>query len=145
MVERKGVEPSTYALRTRRSRADRRPAIAEAPWRSAYDALSADANLYRHLDAAQLVKHYLGLKHTYSGKTRVLLYVYWEPTNVKDFDEFKTHRTEVSDFAKRVSGCDTRFVAIPYSTLWTDWERTSTWPGMPAHVARLRARYALSI
>jgi hypothetical protein len=34
---------------------------------------------------------------------------------------------------------------MSYPDLWHEWETTSTWPGMPEHLARLRARYRFPI
>ena len=141
------VKPATFSSQYRRLfyGEGRRPAVAEAPWKAVYDLLLNQPSAYLHLDAAQLVKHYLGLKNTYPTKKRFLLYLYWEPSNAKDFEAFAAHRAEVTDFAERVSGCDTHLVGLPYRTLWTDWERSSPWPGMHAHLARLRARYDVAI
>ena len=45
--------------------------------------LRAEPEQYLFLDAAQLVKHYLGLNHTYPLKRRVLVYLYWEAANAE--------------------------------------------------------------
>ena len=100
---------------------------------------------YTHLDAAQLVKHYLGLKVQYKNRPRTLLYIFWEPENAAHCDEFINHRAELKDFSERVNQCATRFMAISYPALWREWESASTWPGITAHVARLRARYSYSV
>lgn len=122
-----------------------KPAVAEPPWSALYDDLVAAPDSYTRLDAAQLVKHYLGLKHSYPGKKRILMYLFWEPANARDFAEVAAHRDEVTRLAQRVAGCDTRFVALSYRALWADWERTSDWPGMAAHLARLRERYHFKV
>ncbi len=44
--------------------------------------------LYRHLDAAQLIKHYLGLPNTFPGRDVTLLYLFWEPADAADFPGF---------------------------------------------------------
>lgn len=119
--------------------------IAGARWAAVYRALRDDPKTYRYLDAAQLMKHYLGLKHSYPDRRRVLIYVFWEPTNAGALSEYKDHRREIVDFARRVSGLETRFIALSYPDLWREWESHSTWPGMPEHLARLRARYSFAI
>jgi len=117
----------------------------EEPWRAVFEALKSGALRYKHLDAAQLVKHYLGLIHNFGERPRALLYLFWEPDDLSRTPEFAKHRNEAEDFAKRVEDCDTCFTLASYAELWHDWGTTSTWPGMPAHVARLRERYSFSI
>jgi hypothetical protein len=120
-------------------------AIVEKPWSAMFSALRDDPGIYTHLDAAQLVKHYLGLMHSFPERQRVIAYVFWEPTNASGSYEFVAHRKEVADFSSRVSRCDTRFVAMSYRDLRSEWQDNSIWPGMPEHLARLRARYSFAI
>lgn len=125
--------------------------IAEAEWTEMYKrvarmtAYPGDVPPYKLLDAVQLVKHYLGLKVSYPHQRRVLIYLYWEPTNAYAIDAYNRHRDEVQDFTRRVEGCDTQFVSISHAELWREWDTSSPWPGMPEHVARLRARYSFAI
>ena len=125
--------------------------VAEPEWSEMYTRVARMAVYpkedlpYTRLDAAQLVKHYLGLKVSYPQQKRVLVYLYWEPVNAGGIDACKRHRLEVEDFARRVQGCDTTFISMSYPDLWHEWETTSTWPGMPKHLARLRARYRFAI
>jgi hypothetical protein len=125
--------------------------IAEAEWTEMYKrvarmtAYPGEVRPYKFLDAAQLVKHYLGLKVTYPRLRRVLVYLYWEPTNAYAIDACNRHHDELADFTRRVSGCDTQFVALSYADLWREWDTNSHWPGMPEHLARLRARYSFAI
>jgi hypothetical protein len=120
-------------------------AIAEKRWMAVFRALRDDPKTYRYLDAAQLMKHYLGLKHSYPDRRRVLLYVFWEPTNAAEITEFRDHRREVVDFNQRVSGLESSFIALSYPDLWSEWESHSTWSGMAEHISRLRARYSFAI
>jgi len=120
---------------------ERRPAITESPWTRMFNSLRESPDQYKHLNAAQLVKHYLGLIHSYGRKKRVLIYLYWEPQNGDSFDEIRKHRGEIKDFSERVAGCDTQFIALSYPALWQTWEATSQWSGMPDHITRLRNRY----
>ncbi|MCU0946696.1 MAG: hypothetical protein MUF47_00375 [Porphyrobacter sp.] len=50
-------------------------------WRTMRDLLRAEPRRYKHLDAAQLVKHALGLatEGNRSGLSPVLVYLYAEP------------------------------------------------------------------
>jgi hypothetical protein len=100
---------------------------------------------FRHLDAAQLVKHYLGLKVSFPQQPRTLVYLYWEPTNAAELPEFIRHRAEVADFAARVERCDTRFFALSYAALWQEWETNTAWPDLRTHLVQLRDRYAFPI
>ena len=99
---------------------------------------------YTRLDAAQLVKHYLGLKVSYPQQTRVLVYLYWEPTNAGGMDAYKRHRLEVEDFARRVARLrhDVRFDVLPGSLARVgdhfDLARHARAPGPPARPLPLR-------
>jgi len=119
--------------------------IVESPWADVFQALRDDPKTYAHLDAAQLLKHYLGLKHSHPDRERVLLYLFWEPTNAAALPEYVSHRNEVRDFARRVKGCATRFIALSHADLWSHWQDHSHSPDMPEHLTRLRQRYSFSI
>lgn len=151
-VESKFLEPlSTHAARfSSRYRAPfvggtGSKKIAESPWTEAFELLRLEPRRYRYLDAAQLIKHYLGLMHSHGNESRALVYLYWEPLNAEELQPFKEHQSEIHDFAARVSGCDTRFVQMTYSKLWDSWLTSMTWEGAAVHVERLRARYEFSI
>lgn len=121
--------------------------LAEAGGASMYETLRAEPRRYRHLDAAQLVKHYLGMRHSLRLETGklVLLYVYWEPMNAEGVRAFSEHREEVRDFAVRVGSSRIRFVACTHGQLWDHWETNSTWPGAREHVRSLRDRYEVTV
>lgn len=122
-----------------------RPAIAEGPWTRMYGRLCSDPRTYRHVDAAQLVKHYLGLMHSFPTLERTLVYLYWEPSNASELTAYRDLRREVSDFAAAVGGCDTRFLPLSYPTLWKEWQQNRAWVDMSAHLAGLRQRYEFPI
>lgn len=119
--------------------------IAEAPWSEAFKALRDGSLHFRHLDAAQLVKHYLGLIHSHADRARTLLYVYWEPLNAGHIAEFVAHRQEVTAFTFAVSGCETKFAAMSYPELWRDIEALQSWAGAADHLAAVRARYTFAL
>ena len=121
--------------------------LAEPVWEGMYQALLDDPAKYIHLDAAQLVKHYLGIRNTFSDcqAAKALVYMYWEPTNAEDLSEFREHRNEVALFSRAVEKSEIRFVAISYSELWRYWSDGSSWGGMLAHVNALKQRYELNI
>jgi hypothetical protein len=98
----------------------------------------------QYLDAAQLVKHYFGLRnlpHT-KDKEIVLLYLFWEPENWKDFDIFKRHRSEIKDFASYFDKLSVKFIYQSYPELWDEWEQHYK---NTSHVSELRERYYLTI
>jgi len=121
--------------------------LAEPMWRSVYTELKANPRLFRFLDAAQLVKHYLGMRNTLGSvkAEQALLYVYWEPANAGDIEEFCRHRDEVRHLTEAVSGGQIKFVARSYRQLWDEWRDTSSWAGMEAHLSNLEQRYSFSI
>jgi hypothetical protein len=122
-----------------------RAIIAEPPWRAVFEELKSGTLHYKHFDAAQLVKHYLGIRVNFDKRHRTLVYLFWEPANLQEVAEFQTDRKEVMDFAAWVTGCDTRFAFVSYAELWRDWKRHCTLPGLSAHLARLEARYHFPI
>lgn len=114
---------------------------AEAPWARIYQRLRSDPRSYSYLDAAQLVKHYLGLLHSYPTLERTLVYLYWEPGNAAEVGAYRDLRREVNDFAAAVAGCSTRFVALSYPALWLEWQHNRAQVDLSAHIERLRQRY----
>ncbi|MGB5104488.1 MAG: hypothetical protein WBO04_14390 [Steroidobacteraceae bacterium] len=121
------------------------PLIAEGPWGRMYQTLCSDPQTYRYLDAAQLVKHYLGLIHSFATLERTLVYLYWEPSNATELAVYRDLRREVSDFATAVAGCRTRFVAIAYPGLWREWQQNRAQFDLSQHIERLRQRYDFSL
>ena len=99
---------------------------------------------YRWLDAAQLVKHALGLLHCYPGRRSTLLYLYWEPLNAVDYPLFEEHRGDISTFAERITGPQLGFEAMTYNELWASWDDGAPqW--LSTHLRDLRARYAVTV
>jgi len=98
----------------------------------------------QYLDAAQLVRHYLGLRNQpeFKGKKIVLLYLFWEPRNWKEFAEYRTHRKELEVFREKVKGSEIAFIWMTYPQLWKQWETLGLYPD---HVRELRKRYGLAI
>ena len=102
-------------------------------------------NSLRHLNIAQLVRHWLGLCRVYRDRPVTLLYIYWEPKNWRQVPECCQHRHEIQDFADRVAGDAVSFDAISYRDLWARWEQLPASPWVKSHVVRLRQRYAVTI
>lgn len=109
------------------------------------DKLRSGATQFRHLDAAQLVKHAFGLVTEAGRRNRsaALYYVFAEPASregkaIPDSDHAR-HRQEVADFASAVDGDDVRFEAGSYR----EW--ISTWPNndeIQAHGLAILATFA---
>jgi hypothetical protein len=59
------------------------------PWAAWIPILRADPARFRWLDAAQLVKHSLGLRQTFPGQALTLLYLYWDPRDAKAFPQLE--------------------------------------------------------
>lgn len=115
------------------------------PWLSEMMAIRAGRRQYRHLDAAQLVKHALGLANCYQSRRVTLLYLFWEPRNADRIEELSAHRRELEDFKGFVVGGAPRFLSMTYRQLWTEWESAPTPTWLRGHVAALRARYDVAI
>jgi hypothetical protein len=99
----------------------------------------------RHLDVAQLVKHYCGVSNYLRQKSAVsatLLYLFWEPLNWMDVVVCRQHRAEVEEFAKRVTGSHVKFAWMAYPQLWEAW---SVAPLLAPHAANLKARYGVNL
>ncbi len=121
--------------------------LADSQWASVFEALVDDPSHSNHLDAAQLVKHYLGMRHSLRGfpQRQILLYVYWEPANADEFDECSCHRRSLDDFADRVSGSEIGFQHMSYAQLWDGWLGECRWNGIREHVSNLRRQYELPV
>jgi len=97
-----------------------------------------------HLDAAQLIKHYLGLRKQFpNGKTILLLYLFWQPLNANKFAEYSRHAEDLAKFREVVQASQSvRFVAMDYMELWDAWE---TDKNMAPHAKNLKNRYCVEI
>lgn len=99
-----------------------------------------------HLDIAQLVKHYFGLRRfqiaTEYPTALTLLYLFWEPVNWQDFAECGQHRVEVENLADKVAVSSIGFRWMTYSSLWQEWAAI---PRLAEHAGNLKARYEVCI
>lgn len=121
-VESKRHEPFRDAKQAELSDAYDREVWGEGMegWCAMRDLLRAQPKRYRFLDAAQLVKHALGLasEQNRSGLAPVLLYLYAEPQDAAyGSDVFLAHRREIEDFHAIVAGTRVRFAACS----WRCW------------------------
>ena len=110
------------------------------PWCTLRDRLLTEPSAFRHLDAAQLVKHGYGLvtEAHRRGKQPILLYLYAEPTEgrVIPAEAFADHRCEIASFAQSVAGSTVRFAACS----WREWLATFP-PVLSGHADRVIARF----
>lgn len=106
--------------------------------------IDSDGETYRHFDAAQMIKHALGLLNGGHARPVTLAYLFWEPRDAADWPLFTAHRAEIARFAERVAGDDLRFYAQSYPELWVNWALAGD-PWLTRHVAALRARYDVAI
>ncbi len=115
-----------------------------APFAALMRALRQNPTAFRHLDAAQLVKHAFGLatEAARAGKTPMLVYLHAEPTSfgqTRIADKaIAAHRDEVARFADAVAGASVRFVAVT----WSAWLKRFVEDGARRHAERLRVRFA---
>jgi hypothetical protein len=117
---------------------------ASRAWREEYERLVEDPRRYRFLDAAQLIKHYLGLKTQFNDRAVTLAYIYWEPANADEVPQCLVHRAEAQAFAAVVADPRVRFRQMSYPTLWAGWDSQPA-PWLRDHVAALRNRYNVEL
>ena len=121
---------------------------ADPSWRAKVKLLQESPKMFRFFHAAQIVKHYLGLKadrpRLLRGRPTTLVYLYWEPENPKAHHFFAAHRVEVADFAEGLVDDNLSFAFLSYRELWTGWKALSS-PDLQRHVSALEARYLLKL
>jgi hypothetical protein len=100
----------------------------------------------QHLDIAQLVKHYFGLRRfhttTKPSPELTLLYLFWEPSNWQDVAECRQHRSGVERLAAGAAASSIAFRWMTYPQLWREW---LTIPQLAEHAKNLQARYEIRI
>jgi len=115
----------------------------DSPWFGLIAELRSHPTAYRYLDAAQLVKHSLGLMRGCPQAT--LMYLYWEPLNWRAFREFGEHQDEIAEFQESVKAAAVALRAMTYAQLWDEWLLQESDGWIRAHVDRLRQRYEIAI
>ncbi len=116
---------------------------AHRSWREEFQRLVQDPRRYRYLDAAQLIKHYLGLRARSGHEPVTLAYIYWSPTDADDIAACAIHAAEVAEFSSLARDPAIRFVAMTYDRLWDEWSAPHNPQWLIAHAAALRDRYAV--
>jgi hypothetical protein len=120
--------------------------LADARWTQMYRSLCRTPDRFHYLDAAQLVKQYLGIRHSLAEEQipKALLYLFWEPANWPEVPSFARHRCEVLEFSMAVAGGEVEFTAMSYPELWDSWEELGAWDGAGDRLQYLRKRYVFS-
>lgn len=95
------------------------------------------------LDVAQLIKHSIGMINQASNKKLILVYIYWTPINKSEYDEYKIHETELTNFANELKGQnDIEFISLTYDELWNQYDN---FPELKDYSKNLRMRYSIEI
>lgn len=115
------------------------------PWLRQLHKLRNQPTGYRHLDLGALVKHALALGRTFPERPTILLYLFWEPLDSDQFDEFQRHREELAELADVVRDARVTFVPQTFDALWRQWEERTAPAWLASHVRRLRARYNVAV
>jgi len=131
-VESKRFEPFRGAKRASLSPAYDRPVWGDnmREYERLRDDLRSGDVTFRYLDAAQLVKHALGLfsEGERTGKRPMLVYLFVEPTALAGRpippSTLAAHRAEVGSFSERVLGSRVQFHWISYASWVSSWDVT---------------------
>jgi hypothetical protein len=115
------------------------------PWLRQLAQLRAAPDERQHIDLGALVKHALALGRTFPDRPTSLLYLYWEPLDAARFAEFGAHRRELADLTEAVRDARVGFASRSINSMWRDWDAQASPPWLRRHVARLRARYGVTL
>ena len=116
----------------------------EAGWHNVFQKISKQADYFGGLNAAQLVKHYLGIRHSAAEHRKVLLYFFWEPLNADSFSVFAEHRRRAAEFGEMVQGSEVEFQAQSYPELWSSWSSGAS-SEISEHLRQLKERYSVDL
>ena len=116
-----------------------------APWRNLLAQVRRRASSFVHVDVGALVKFALALARTFPDRPTTLHYLYWEPLDAERFEAFRAHRAELARVEDAIASARIGFRPESFSALWQDWagRRSPVW--LPDHVARLKARYGVTL
>jgi hypothetical protein len=116
-----------------------------AAWQRELDSLRRHPGACRYVDLGALIKYALALARTFPERSAILLYLFWEPMDARQFEDFRRHRDELHGLVERTQGARIEFAAQSFGALWRDWEARPSPHWLADHVRRLRARYCVSI
>jgi hypothetical protein len=115
------------------------------PWHALLGRLRAEPSAYRHVDLGGLVKYALALGRTFPDRSTTLLYLFWEPLDAAQFEEFRRHRAELAGLIDALRDTRVKLEAMSFEALWQEWSERRTPSWLTSHVTRLRTRYSVSI
>jgi hypothetical protein len=116
-----------------------------SPWFGLIERVRRDPRCFQYLDAAQLVKHAIGLlKSAYAQNVR-LLYLFWEPLNAADFGAFQSHRCEIESLQACLGDARPSLHVLTYNELWKQWRSECKAPWVSLHLERLDERYSVAV
>jgi hypothetical protein len=115
------------------------------PWHQLLQQLRAQPSAWHHVDLGGLVKHALALGRTFPERSTTLLYLFWEPLDAGQFDEFRRHRTELARLVDALRDTRVAFQARSFGSLWREWSERRSPSWLTSHVTRLQTRYSVSI
>lgn len=100
-----------------------------------------------NLDVAQLIKHSIGLTNyrlnfsNSKNKKVILIYIYWTPNNLANFEVYNKHSEEIRKFSKLLSEqTDIEFKTMSYNEFWEIFTETSIFKD---HFDKLKSRYSI--
>jgi hypothetical protein len=122
------------------------------PYERLRDNLRKGKILFKHLDAAQLIKHAFGLRTAvqpgkpYAGKRPVLFYLFAEPSSWPDADpipiaSLQRHRAEIEEFAASTADSEVEFRHCTYAELLQTWAASENLE-LVAHAKAVAERFA---
>ncbi len=116
----------------------------EAGWHEVFKLIRKEPDHFGGFYAAQLLKHYLGIRHSATEHRKVLLYLFWEPLNAESFSVFAEHRRRVAEFSEIVQGSEVEFQSQSYPELWRSWTSGPS-PVDSEHLRQLKKRYLVNL
>jgi hypothetical protein len=145
-AQERGGEASKFAIHTQKGNTPRGHDH-RARWSEMFHSLCAEPHRFHYVDAAQLLKHYLGIRHSLADEDvpKALVYLFWEPRNWPQVPAYSQHRSEVLEFSMAVAGGAVEFTAMSYAELWDAWEAEGMWAGSENRLEYLRKRYAFDV
>ena len=114
-------------------------------WLGMVTRLKSTPEHHKVLFTAQLVKQALALADRNPRSPACLVYLFWEPSNWREFDVFRQHHAELNELADQVGDDRVSFDFQSFTTLFRQWttEREPSWIG--EHAAALLGRYDVPI
>jgi hypothetical protein len=148
-IESKRFEPFRDKKAVNLSDAYNRPVWGDhmGPFERLRDELRSGNEVFKYLDAVQLVKHAFGLitEGRKKSKRPYLLYLYVEPSQLSGVAipeaKLEEHRQEIERFSTVVKGAEVQFYAVTYRSWLESWllERDD----LAEHRSRVVDRFAL--